>query len=142
MAIHLVIATMMAQIEHPETTRPINKLRKQIRQGVQRYHRRHGTQKYDQLVEYANSIWESAKSDVDKDTFTVSLALALVISYDLLDTDYRNIWYTEKTFMKAVTGLEHGYEMEGNVERSSQWLIDQFSEAMGIPSKPKFTFKG
>ena len=81
-----MLATLVVQIEPQETTRKINKLRKQIRLGINKLHRTIGLDEYTRLVLEANTIWDSGKTATDKPMeFTVSLSLSMVILYDLLD---------------------------------------------------------
>jgi len=131
MILLLIIATLVAQIEHYETTRRINKLRRQIRLGLNKYIRCN-SEEYTGYLRDATSIWESAKSEVDENGFTVSLSLALVICYDLLDDKHKQLWFTAKTFEAAVSSLEHGYELDATTEASSKWLIDKFTDELGI----------
>ncbi len=135
MILLLIIGTMMAQVEPEETTRKINKLRKQIRQGVIKYNRKIGDQKYNALVRDAQEIWDCAQDDVDNQEFTVSLSLALVLAYDILEEPYKSMWFTNRTFEMAIGSLNYGYTIEPDIEESSQWLLGRFTSALGIPEK-------
>ena len=132
----MMIATLVAQIEPVETTRAFNKLRRNIRIGLQKYQRRVGLSAYQRQLEYANKIWESAKQDLENpDDFTVAISLSMTIVYDLLDEPYKNMWFSEKIFDRAIRSIEHNYEAQANVEKNSQWLVDRFREKLDLPSK-------
>ena len=136
MALLMMIGTMFAQINHDETTRKINKVRKQIRQGIVKYNFKVGDQRYEAIVKYANEVWEAAKADIDPDSFKVSLALAMSIAYSLLEEPYKTLWFTEKNFDKALGSLEYGFELTSEVEEASQWLITKFEKELKLNTKP------
>ena len=136
LTILFMLGTMFAQIEHHETTRSINKIRKQIRLGIGKYHKKVGEEKYMQTVEYANTVWEAAKKDVNPNEFTVSLAWAMSIAYGLLDKPYKSLWFSELNFDKALRSLEYGFVLTPEVKDSSEWLIGVFEDMLEIEKQP------
>ncbi len=136
MALLVLMATMFAQIEHEESTRKIDKIRKQIRQGMKAYYYKVGKQRYTAIAEFANEAWETAKQQVSPEEFAVSLSLAMSIVYSLLEEPYKTLWFSEKNFDKALGSLEYGFELTPEVEEASQWLITIFEKGLKLNTKP------
>ena len=135
--LQMLIATFVAQVSANETTKKIDKLRKQCRAGLRKVIKQLGPEEYTRISSEANEVWESAKSSLDRpEAFTVPLSTAMNIVYDLIDDKkHKAMWFTFRTFDDAVHSLAYGFNTTRNDEDNALWLVNKFREGLGIETR-------
>lgn len=137
----VLLAALASYIEHNETTRKFDKLRKHIRKGIKRLHEINKGE-YDRLSIGSNDVWEQIKKEIADDHFTVSISVALLALYSFIErTDYAEMWFTKRTFFDAIDSIQYQDRKEFaddavHVERDTNRLCDAFARVLKI-EKPK-----
>ena len=122
----LLIATLFGMMRHDETTKKIDKVRKQIRMFINRL----DSKRLAVLIKETNASWEKVKVKTDDNQIGVSLGRTIVILYDLLEV--KQLVVSEKNLEAAVRSLEYGYEITAKTEADTAMLTDYFREELGI----------
>jgi hypothetical protein len=141
-AVLMLISTLCSYIEPKDTTKKFDKLRTQIRKGIQRLYLKNHNKFLENSV-YADGVWERAKIEIANEGYVVSISHTLLALYRLIEeTFYQSLWFSEKTFVEAINSIHHKYEetITCDVEIDSNHLVDIFCKHLGYqkPSKMKF----
>lgn len=138
----MLMAALASYIEHNETTRKFDKLRKHIRKGIAHLHKVNRGE-YDRLSIGSNDVWEEIKAETADDHFTVSISVALLALYSFIErTEYAELWFTQKTFFEAIDSIQYRDRKEFEatdavkVESDTNRLCDAFAKCLKI-DKPK-----
>ena len=141
----MLIATLMGYVRHNETTLKISKLRKHIRLNVNRLERR-DKELYDALVKESSTAWKYAQEKINNRNFEIVMSETLRALWYLIEpSEYRNIWFTDKTILEAIGSMEgHGWmtkeKDDDEVIEDSNELITYFQEALGLSKKNKLSY--
>jgi hypothetical protein len=124
------MGTLLALIKPYETTRKIDKLRKQFRKGIRSLFTA-DKDLYYKTSHNAERVWQEVKNTLNDHNYVVDLPLALIVLDGLLTDKY---WYTQRTFDMALGSMEAvgGDEPTLDVENDTNRLIDLFSEHLGM----------
>jgi hypothetical protein len=129
------MGTLLAMVEPDETTKKINKLRRQFRKGIRSLHRADQAL-YTKVVMEADDLWNKVKDSLQDHDYTVDLPLALIILNGLLTDRY---WYTQRTFDMALGSMDKvgGDSPTLDVENDTNRLIDLFAEHLNMKKDNK-----
>ena len=135
----MMIGTLLAMVKHDEQTQKIAKLRRQFRKGLASLHRS-DKKAYSDMAISADTIWNTCKEELNDKNYVVDLVLALRVLYDFLDgSKYRNMFFTDNTFFKAVNSMDEitKEDVSYDVEESTNTLIDMFGRGLGVKQDSK-----
>ncbi|WP_416768491.1 hypothetical protein ACM66T_10030 [Sulfurimonas sp. ST-25] len=133
----MLIGTLMAYVKHSETTRKVDKLRKDIRKGLSAMYLYDGAE-YDRIAKEADIVWEGAKKELNNLNYTISLIATCRALWSMLDdSPHQQLWFTERTFTAAMQSMEGVSTRKDtyDVERDSNMLTDIFGRLLGIEKK-------
>ena len=137
-----LISVMLAYVEPHETTRKIDKLRKQIRKGIKKSEQKYGDDLL-QIAKDADAAWTQACTIITKDSH-INLAMGLIVSalYAALDNNAgRNVWFTDRTFEEAASSYAYGFTPTVEDHTNMYLLLDEFLANAGFPRESTFAKK-
>ena len=127
----MLIATLFGYVEPERTTPKINKVRKQLRQRINKVE----NERLALAITMANTAWEGVKNQLSKaEQVAVSLGLMIEILYDMLEAPDK--WMvTNKNFYKATGSLTYGFELAGDIETNTVTVSNAFRDGLGIKER-------
>lgn len=136
----MLMGTLLTYIKPHESTRAIDKIKRNVRKGLNALYR-YDEAMYDTLTKEADAVWEKAKRAANNKEYTVSLIAMLNALWATLDGNrYQTIWFTEKTYQKAIASMigVSAREDDVQVESDSYFLTDIFAEGLGVKKDSAF----
>ena len=138
----MAIATLLGHINIQESTRNMNRLLGSIRKGLTRLFNAQ-PKVYAELVHKANDIWSSVavkEKDIER---TIVIEETIIALYGLIENNqYKNMWFTDKAFNKAIGSYYDYVKRNGTVEKTqhdSNVMVDEFQEVLGLSKKSKLS---
>ena len=127
----MLIATLFGYVEHERTTPKINKVRKQLRLGINKVENK----RLALAITKANTAWENVKEQLTTpEAVAVSLSLMIDILYDMLEEPKKFI-ISEKNFYNATRSLSYGFTLEGDIETNTVTVSNAFRDGLGIKER-------
>lgn len=123
----------------------MDKLKKAMRMNINGMHKKN-KETYQRFVDEAQKVWLAAKEIIADNNFEVIMSESIRALYSLIETSqYRSIWYTEKTLKEAVQSMEGAREKDidydkEEVSHKSNVLVDYLQEAVGLSKQSKLSY--
>jgi O-methyltransferase involved in polyketide biosynthesis len=133
----MLMGTLLAYVDPHETTRAIDKIKRNVRKGLTTLYRSDRSL-YAELSKDADRIWEKAKLAANDTGYTVSLPAMLNAIWSALDGNrYQTMWFTENTYQRAMSSMAGVSVRDDDVqiESDSYFLTDIFTEGLGLQKK-------
>lgn len=140
----MLIATLLGHIEHTETTKKVDKLRKQCRFAITKLYKSN-KDKYKELVNRTDEVWKYAKDIIADNHFEIVMSESLNALYGFIsDSEYKSLWFTKKTFTDALNSISDNRRNNMNYDvdktnEDSNTLVDYLQEALGLSKKSKLS---
>lgn len=137
----MLIGTLLSYIKPDESTSSINKLKSNTRKGLQVLYKSDPAL-YGELSKEADDIWEKAKRAANDTHYTVSLTAMITAIWAALDGNrYQTLWFTEKTFQRAIASMigVSSRDDDVQIERDSHFLTDIFADGLGIKKESRLS---
>lgn len=138
----MAMATLFGHINIKESTRNMNTLLGFIRKGLTKLMNSNMNQ-YVTLAKEANRIWSDINEKNKNEERTITIEETAIALFAILEGNkYKNIWFTDKAFNKAM-GSYYNYVAKGESAVSNQEdsniLADGFQEALGLNKQSKLS---
>ena len=130
----MLMGTLLAYIKIHEQTKAINKIKRDVRKGLQSIYRSDEVL-FNRLSKEADEVWEKAKRAANDKEYTVSLIAMLSALWALLDGNrYQTLFFTERTFQRCISSMAGIATRQDDVaiEKDSFFLTDIFAGGLGI----------
>ena len=129
-----LISVLLVEVKPYETTKKIDKIRKDIRVNLGKVVRKYGR---DILIiaKETDAAWLKAINEIDKSKpLTVSLSMMAEILFDTISPNqYRNLFFTDKRFAEAMGSLTGNHAATIEEQEGTYILVDAYLTYMGVP---------
>ena len=135
-----VIATLLAQIDPDETTKSVDRIRRQVRRYLQGWHYWE-RDNYDKVVAQANDEWKRVAAIVEKERPAVSMSESFYALSEFID--FSQMPFSESGLHKAARSIETMASKSDipadEASRNAFRLMDLIAEGFGFAYTPKLT---
>jgi len=130
----ILMGKLLKNITHKEETKPVTKLKRDIRKFITHLEK-HECSLHEDNLAVANRVWLDTQKKISNDDLVINMSDTISsLNVIIANEKYTKKSYSQKTFEKAYNSIVENtkIEFDEQVQKDSKKLIDLFIEDLGI----------